>query len=479
MEHKIKSIIQKLDSDKIQFADARITITDEESFYFADGFLRGFSSDKESISVGIRVMIKGCWGFAGSDDLSDASIERMIKTAISNAENGSAFKMEAESFPALPATKAEYIFKPEIDPFEMDKEEKLDYLGKLATAIKPQGKIVFSMLVAVFQRQEKYYANSEGSYSHTVYYNTMPMMQVAASDGQQNQSRTWPGDMSGGRAGFEQFYLYDFEHNTERIIKEATDLLKAPVVSEKKADIIIGGGHLALQLHESVGHATEADRIFGMEISYAGKTFIKPEMLGKFQYGSPVVNIYSDSTDPRGMGFHPLDDEGVPGKKVNIISQGVLQDLQSSRYIAHKLGLEPSSNMKASFADDYPLVRMTNFCLAPGKGSLDELIASTERGYLVDFTKTWSIDDNRNNFQFTTEIGYQIKDGRIVGIVKEPTYYGITQPFWNACDAVCGEEEWMFHGTFSCGKGEPGQSMLLSHGVAPARFRNVDMIVKI
>ena len=271
MEHKIKSIIQKLDNGKIQFADARITINDSESFYFDDGFLRGFSNNKESISVGVRVMIRGCWGFAGSDDLSDASIDCMIKTAIDNAESGALFKNEVESFPALPATKAEYIFTPEIDPFKMDKEEKLDYLGKLATAIKPQGKIVYSMLVAVFKREEKFYANSEGSYSHTVYYNTMPLMQVLASDGQQNQSRTWPGDMSGGRAGFERFYHYDFENNTERIIKEATDLLTAPTVSEKKADIIIGGGHLALQLHESVGHATEADRIFGMEISYAAR----------------------------------------------------------------------------------------------------------------------------------------------------------------------------------------------------------------
>lgn len=477
MEHKINNIIQKLQSDKIQFADARITITDEESIYFTNGFLRGFSTNKESIALGIRVLIQGCWGFAGSTDLSDASIESMIKTAIDNAKEGGAFKKHEESFPALPATRAQYIFKPQIDPFKMDKEEKLAYLAKLATAIKPQGKIVYSMLSAQFQRQEKFYANSEGSYSHSVYYNTLPMMQVLASDGKQSQSRTWPGDMSGGRAGFEQFYLYDFENNTDRIIKEATDLLKAPVVSEKKADIIIGGSHLALQIHESVGHATEADRILGMEISYAGKTFVKPEMLGRYQYGSPVVNIYSDSTDPRGMGFHPLDDEGVPGKKVDIITNGILQDLQSSRYIAHKLGLKPSSNMKASFADDYPLVRMTNFCLAPGNGSLDELIASTENAYLVDFTKTWSIDDNRNNFQFTTEIGYKIKDGKIIGIVKEPTYYGITQEFWNACDAVCGEEEWQFHGTFSCGKGEPGQAMLLSHGAAPARFRNVDMII--
>jgi TldD protein len=361
----------------------------------------------------------------------------------------------------------------------MAKEEKIDFLGRLATRIKPQGKIVHSIVMAQFQKQQRYYLNSEGTWSHTTFYNTLPMMEVIASDGNQIQSRTWPGHMSAGRGGFELFHRQAFEANCDRIIKEATDLLSAPVITEDRADIIIGAGHLALQLHESVGHATEADRIFGMEISYAGKTFIKPAMLGKFQYGSPQVNIYSDSTDPRGMGFHPVDDEGVPGRRVDIIKDGILVNQQTSRHIAHMLGLEPSSNMKASFADDFPLVRMTNFCLAPGSGSLEQLIQDTEHGYLLDFTKTWSIDDNRNNFQFTTEIGYKIENGRITGIVKEPTYFGITQDFWNACDRVCGEEEWGFHGTFSCGKGEPGQAMLLSHGVAPARFKNINVSVKI
>lgn len=479
MKHIIKHIIQKIDHPKLSFADARITITDTEGIVFMNGFLRNYGSMKGSAALGVRVLIDGCWGFAGTTDLSNESIDKAIATAVSNAQHGSKFTRDPVIFPALPATIADYHHQPKINPFAMDKGEKIEYLGRLAQTIRPQDKIVFSNVMAVFHRQEKYYANTEGSYSHTTYYKTLPQMQVVASDGAQMQSRTWPGDMSAGMGGFELFYEQGFEENTERIIKEATDLLSAPVIEEEKADIIIGGGHLALQIHESVGHATEADRIFGMEISYAGKTFVKPEMLGNYQYGSEHVNIYSDSTDPRGMGFHPLDDEGVPGRKVEIISKGILKDQQTSRHIANMLGLEPSSNMKASYADDFPLVRMTNFCLAPGKGSLEELIASTEHGYLLDFTKTWSIDDNRNNFQFTTEIGYRIDNGKITGIVKEPTYFGITKDFWNACDAVCGESEWKYYGTFNCGKGEPGQAMLLSHGTAPARFKNINVSVKI
>lgn len=478
MEQLIKSTIEKIIASGVSFADVRITGSDFEGIYFQNGFLRDYSSSKDSWAIGIRVLIGGSWGFAGSRNLDPATIDKLIHKARTNAIQGSKFMRKAVEFPPLKATVASYFHSPEINPFEMDKAEKLDYLAALATAIKPQGKIVHSHVGAQFTRQEKYYVNTEGSYSHTVFYNSLPMMGVVAADENGIQSRTWPGDMSAGRAGFELFHQQKFTENTERIIKEATDLLTAPVITEDRADIIIGGGHLALQLHESVGHATEADRIFGMEISYAGKTFVKPSMLGNYQYGSEIVNIYSDSTDPRGLGYHPLDDEGVPGKRVDIIKDGILKDQQTSRHIAHMLNLEPSSNMKASFADDFPLVRMTNFCLAPGKGSLEELIAETEHGYFLDFTKTWSIDDNRNNFQFTTEIGFKIENGKITGIVKEPTYFGITQDFWNACDRICGPEEWDYYSTFHCGKGEPGQVMQLSHGVAPARFKNINVSVK-
>ncbi len=479
MEQLIKQTLSKLALPGIAFADVRVTRTDTEGIYFQNGFMRGYGSSMDSTAIGIRVLINGCWGFAGSQDFTEASLDRLVKTAVENARQGSNFTKSKVAFPALNPIQASYHHKPEIDPFAMPKEEKTAYLAELATALKPAGKIVHSMVSAQFMKQEKYYANSEGTFSHTSYYNTLPVMEVVAAEGSQIMSRTWPGHMSAGRGGFELFHRQKFPENTGRIIKEATDLLSAPVIEEERADIIIANGHLALQLHESVGHATEADRIFGMEISYAGKTFIKPQMLGNFQYGSPVVNIYSDSTDPQGLGFHPVDDEGVPGKKVDIIKDGILVNQQTSRQIAELLGLEPSSNMKASYADDFPLVRMTNFCLAPGKGTLDELIADTEHGYLLDFTKTWSIDDNRNNFQFTTEIGYRIDGGKITGIVKEPTYFGITQDFWNACDRICGPEEWGYHSTFHCGKGEPGQIMQLSHGVAPARFKNINVSVKI
>jgi len=479
MKKLIYDIVGKLNKRDIQFGDVRFTSSDSQTIFFEKKNLKHISKTTDAEALGIRVLVDGCWGFAGTDVMDVTKVDGLINLAISNAKHSARFRHTPVAFKSIKPTTGSYYFVPEEDPFAMPDDQKIEYLQNIANKLNQNPLIIHTGVHVDFYRQYKVYANTEGSFVDTLVYDTMPSMSVVAVNSKGMQTRTWPGHMSTKRGGFEVVREAKLEENIDRIVKEVIDLLDAPTIEEEKADLIIGGGHLALQLHESVGHATEADRILGMEISYAGKTFIKPEMLGNFKYGSKEVNIYSDSTDPRGIGYHLVDDEGVPGRKVDIIKEGILLDQQTSREIAPQLGLEPSSNMMASFADDFPLVRMTNFCLAPGKaGSLEDLIKSTEKGYYIDFTKTWSIDDNRNNFQFTTEIGYKIVDGQIVGIVKEPTYFGITAEFWGACDAVCSESEWNYHGTSYCGKGEPGQAMHLSHGVAPARFRNIVCNVK-
>ena len=478
MKNIIQDIIGKISHPRITFGDVRYTANDEQSIYFETGNLKNLSSEKNNQSLGIRVLVDGCWGFAGTTQINSQAIDKLINQALTNAKTGAKFKTQKVIFKPVKPTNGSYIFTPEINPFTMPDEQKINYFHRLANLLQQNPKIVFSYMRCEFYRQFKIYANTEGTFTDSLVYDVLPDMFVLASDGKQNYSRTWPGHMNARRGGFEKVESFQFAENSERIVREAIDLLSAPAIDEERTDIIIGGGHLALQLHESAGHATEADRIFGMEISYAGKTFIKKPMLNNFRYGSDIVNIFSDSTMPEGLGYHLVDDEGIPSSRVEIVKNGLLQNLQTSREIAPLLCLEPSSNMLATHGYEIPLVRMTNFCLAPGQGSLTELIQDTEKGYLIDFTKTWSIDDNRNNFQFTTEIGYKIKDGQIVGIVKEPTYYGITPEFWTSCDRICGPEEWELHGTFSCGKGEPGQVMHLSHGVAPARFKNIVVNVK-
>lgn len=478
MKKLVYDIINKIKSQNVAYADVRFTNTDQQTIYFEKGILKHFGADLDSLAVGIRVLVDGCWGFAGSTILTNDSIDKLIRKAISNAKEGSRFRTNPAEFKKLPVVQQSYFFKPQEDPFLMDNKEKIDYHEEIARLLTGNEQIVYSYVYSSFYRQYKIFANTEGSFVDSLVYDTLPMIYVLASDGKETMCRTWPGHMNGYRGGFEKVREADFKANSSRIIEEAITLLTAPRIEEEKADIIIGSGHLALQLHESAGHATEADRIFGKEISYAGKTFIKPKMLGNFRYGSDLVNIYSDSRNEGGMGFHVVDDEGTPGATVDIVKNGILVNQQTSQETAALLGVKPSSNMLASYADDIPLIRMTNFCLAPGTGSLQKLIESTENGYYIDFTKTWSIDDNRNNFQFTTEIGWKIENGKIKHIVKEPTYYGITPEFWGSCNGICGPEEWGFHGTFHCGKGEPGQAMHLSHGVAPARFKNVVCNVK-
>ena len=456
MKKLVYDIINKLYSPEITFADVRFTSTDSQKIYFEKGILKHISTQKDSLAIGIRVLINGCWGFAGTTLLDNRSIENTIKKAIQNAKHGSIFKKEKIQFAKIPSIAMSYFYNPEEDPFSLEDEYKISYMEKIAKKLVGNPAIVFSNAYAEFHRQYKIYANTEGTFTDSLVYDTLSYIYALASDGQHSYCRTYPGHMSAKRGGFEVIRNFEYEKNAEIIVKEAIDLLTADTIQEERADIIIGAGHLALQLHESVGHATEADRIFGMEISYAGKTFIKPEMFGNFKYGSDIVTIYSDSSNPSGLGYHLVDDEGVPGHRQDIIKNGILINQQTSRELAPRLGFEPSSNMLASFADDFPLVRMTNFCLAPNKGSLADLIKETEKGYLIDYTKAWSIDDNRYNFQFTTEIGYKIVNGEIVGIVKEPTYYGITPEFWNSCDRICGENEWNMFGTVPLRKRRTG-----------------------
>lgn len=481
MKKLVYDILGRVSGSGVKFADVRFTSDDSERYFVERGELKSRSESRDDANLGIRVLIDGCYGFAGTNDLSPSSVDKTLAAAVSNARTAAQFIKRKIEFPAQKPVTGSYFQKVARDPFLMDGTEKTNRLLSIGKALHAagNGKIVYDFLYVSFYRQYRVYANTEGTFTDSLVYHVEPFARVISSDGTGTQNRTYPGDMCARPGGFEVVEDYRFEENFERIAGEAVDLLTAPRVEEERTDIILGGSQLALQLHESVGHATESDRIFGMEISYAGKTFVKPEMIGSFRYGSEAVNIVSDTSDPRGMGYRMVDDDGVAGRRTDIVKGGILAGQQTSRETAARLGLEPSSNMTATHAFNIPLIRMTNFNLLPGKGgSLKDLIASTEKGYLLDFTRTWSIDDNRRNFQFTTEIGWKIRDGKITGIVKEPTYYGITPEFWGSCDAVCGEDEWRYYGTFNCGKGEPGQAMHLSHGVAPARFRNVVANVK-
>jgi TldD protein len=235
---------------------------------------------------------------------------------------------------------------------------------------------------------------------------------------------------------------------------------------------------MVLQVHESVGHPTELDRVYGTEAAYAGTSFLKPGDLGSLRYGSDLMNITADSTTAGGLGTFAYDDEGVPAGRQPVVQAGVLNGFLSSRETARMIGAGNGGSMRADGWSRMPLVRMTNLHLEPGEGSRDDLLADVDDGIFMCTNKSWSIDDKRLNFQFGTQIAWEIKGGRLGRMFRDATYMGVTPEFWAGLDGVAGPEEWMLYGLTNCGKGQPGQHAHVSHGTAPGRFRNVQVGVR-
>ncbi|HUU43000.1 MAG TPA: TldD/PmbA family protein, partial [Planctomycetota bacterium] len=253
----------------------------------------------------------------------------------------------------------------------------------------------------------------------------------------------------------------------------AARLITAPECPSGERTIILDGGQLALQVHESIGHPIELDRVLGLEAGFAGTSFLKPSDAGKLRYASEFVNVSADATTPGGLGTFGWDDEGVPAQRTDVIREGIFRGFLSSRETAGAVGRNSSGAMRASGWHAIPLIRMTNVNLLPGLWDLEGLIADTADGLLLATNRSWSIDDKRLNFQFGCEIAWEIVDGKLGRVYRNPTYMGITPQFWASCDAVCGPADWRMWGTPNCGKGEPMQTAHVGHGAAPARFRGV------
>jgi TldD protein len=326
-----------------------------------------------------------------------------------------------------------------------------------------------------FSREHKRFANSQGAEVEQTIYESGGGITVLAVAGDDVQRRSYPSPYrQQATAGWEFVLGLDLPGQAERIASEAVQLLQAdPCPSDVHTTVIIGSEQLALQVHESCGHPIELDRVFGAEAAYAGTSFLTPDRLGTFQYGSPVVNLTADALQPGGLGTFGWDDEGVPASSTPVVQAGRFVGYLMSRETASLLGRTSNGCMRAAGWSRLPLVRMTNVSLEPGEWSLDDLIADTDDGLYLETNRSWSIDDKRYNFQFGTEIGYEIKGGRLGRMLRDCTYTGVTPEFWNSCDAVCHAGHWRLWGTPNCGKGQPAQIIHTGHGAAPARFRNV------
>jgi TldD protein len=368
----------------------------------------------------------------------------------------------------------------EIDPFNTSIEQNLDLLLKIDSELRAVSGITLAEANMNFQREESWFGSSEGANIHQTKYSTGTGYTAYAFAGTEIQKRSYPNSFGGQwqNKGYELIDEWKLVENARRIAEETVALHKADQCPEGVYTIILDSSQLGLQIHESIGHPIELDRVLGMEANFAGTSFLTLDKLKTLRYGSDLVNAVADATPAHGpgLGTFAFDDEGVPAQCVPIITNGLFTGYLSSRETAHTIGKARSGGMvRAENWNRLPMIRMTNVSVLPGDKplTLEDLISSTDHGILMQTNKSWSIDDKRYNFQFGCEIGWEIKKGKRVRTLKNPSYSGITTEFWNSMDAICSRDEWTLWGTPNCGKGQPQQVMGTGHGASPARFRNI------
>ena len=459
------------------YADIRLVERETESLTVKNGDLAEASSDR-SAGFGVRVLVDGAWGFAGSSRLEREEVERVTRDAVAIARASGLAAREPIVLDDSPPATGTYRTPFGEDPFKVSLDEKLRLLFEADAVMGKVAGITLRTSSMEAGRERKTFASSEGAHLEQELLEVGAGIDATAVNDSEVQRRSFPQSAGGQHVtgGYEAIRALGLVENAQRIAEEAVALLDAPQCPSGEMTLIIDSPQLALQVHESCGHPIELDRVLGMEASFAGTSFLTLDKLDQLQYGSELVNIEADATAPGGLGTFGYDDEGVAAQRVPIVSAGRFVGYLTSRETAPIIGRRSMGSSRASGWNVIPLIRMTNVNLLPGNaGSLDDLISDTDDGLFISTNHSWSIDDRRLNFQFGAEIGWLIKNGRLTQMVRNPTYTGITPRFWGSCDAICSESEWHLWGVPNCGKGEPMQTHRVGHGAAPARFRGVQV----
>jgi TldD protein len=463
----------------VTYADARVVAVRNRFLTTKSGRV-GQAAESESLGIGVRVIADGAWGFAASADLSRNAVEAAGARAVEIARASARVKREDVRLAREPAAVAEWTTPFKVDPFTTKVESNLDLLLKVDAEMRAVSGVTLAETGMNFQREESWFLSSEGSDIHQTKYSTGAGATAYAFAGSEIQKRSYPNSFGGQwqNRGYEQIEEMRLLENARRVAEEAVALHQAAQCPEGVATIILDGSQLGLQIHESIGHPIELDRVLGMEANFAGTSFLTLEKLGNLRYGSELVNVVADARQEHGpgLGTFAYDDEGVAAQCTPIITNGRFTGYLSSRETAHTIGAARSGGtLRAEGWNRLPMIRMTNVSILPGEKplSLEQLIAATDDGIYMETNKSWSIDDKRYNFQFGCEIGWEIKRGQRVRMLKNPSYSGVTTEFWNSMDAICSRDEWTLWGTPNCGKGQPQQVVGTGHGASPARFRNV------
>jgi TldD protein len=461
----------------VAYADVRVMEISDRHVSTKNGKAAHVSSSV-SMGLGIRVLADGCWGFAATDDTTRDGINAAAVLAREIARAGTLAKKQGVSLTPEEKYEAEWVSPIRTDPFTIPVDANLALLLAVDSELRRNPGVTLAEGAMSFERRRQVFASSLGSLiDQTRYLSGVGYTATSYKDGE-IQKRSYPNSFGGQHQlkGYELIDEWNLVGNAARVAEEAVSLHGADQCPEGEFDLILDSSQLGLQIHESIGHPIELDRVLGSEANYAGMSFLTLDQLNRLRYGSEIVNVVCDARPEHGpgLGTFLFDDEGVPAQATDIIRYGLFTGYMTSRETAAAIGKKRSNGtMRADGWSRLPLIRMTNVSLLPGRQSLEEVFGGTDHAIYMETNKSWSIDDKRYNFQFGCEIGWEIRNGKRVRILKNPSYSGISTEFWNACAAIAGADHWTLWGTPNCGKGQPEQIMGTGHGASPARFSRI------
>jgi TldD protein len=461
-----------------RYADARVVVVGSETIQVRNGQVESIDRS-ETAGVGVRVLIGSSWGFYATADPTVAAAGAAGARAAAVARASALVPGEPLQLADVPVVEADYETPHVEAPFDVPLSEKVDLLVGVTETMTAVEGVALATATLAFWDTDKWFVSSQGHRIHQRIIESGGGFDATAIGERETQRRSFPqsfGQYETG--GYEVIRRWDFAGNAARIAEEAAALLTADECPEGERQLILEGSQLALQIHESVGHAIELDRILGWEAAFAGTSHLELPRLRSHRYGSELMQITADATLPGALGTFGYDDEGTPAQRVPIVEDGVWVGVLSGRDSAALAGLPPGGMVRGDGHNRLPMVRMTNVGLLPGDSSLEEIIADTKDGIYMATNRSWSIDDRRLNFQFGTEVGWEVKNGKLGRMLKNPTYTGITPLFWAELDRLAGEDEWVHWGTPNCGKGQPMQVAHTGHSASPARFGSVRVGVR-
>lgn len=447
-----------------EYAEARAETDQSERVHARNGEVERSSLDHDA-GWGIHVLAGNGWGFASSSSTQRESITTVVENAVDLARASGTRRNSRSDISIMPTEQGEYSTALAQDPLTVPLNTRVDLMREATDRIlSAHSRVKVATATLGLQRMEKVYANTLGAHLRQSITYSGAWLDAVATDEGYSYRRSF-GDMS--QAGWEFILSLDLLAAGDTVGREAAELVVAPWAPSGPRTVILSSDFVALLVHESCGHPTELDRVLGWEAAFAGTSFLMPDMLGRFRYGSPLVNMTADSLLPGGLGTFGWDDEGTPAQRTAIVTEGMFTGYLTSRESALELGQRSNGCGRAISWGRIPLVRMVNLSLQPGSGSFEELVSQVDDGLYLETPSSWSLDDKRMNFHFSAELCREIKGGKLGELRKGASFQGRTPAFWGSVRGVAGPEAWHLWGLPHCAKGEPLQLCPVSHGGSP------------